>query len=113
MPLAPAVGAATIRPMEAFTSVTAMAEATIRVISRPMTALSVKAMSLSASSPMRPVMEICCSSRPTRMLSRMTSRSSRISDMIPSRSISSRDSSAKMAASLMGICSEWQIASSS
>ena len=99
--------------MEAFTSVTAMAEATMLAISRPMTVLSENAMSLSASSPMRPVMDTCCSSSPSRMLSRMTSRFTCISCRIPSRSISSRSNSARTATSLMGIISSRQMANSS
>ena len=58
-------------------------------------------------------MEICCSSSPSRMLSRMTSRLIRISFMIPSRSISSRSSSMRTAASLMGICASRQMVNSS
>ena len=54
MPLDPAVGAATILPIEAFTSTTAIEDATMRAMRSPISARDLYLYSLSASSPVSP-----------------------------------------------------------
>ena len=83
-PLAPAVGVATILPIEALTSVTAIAAAQIFAISVPIFASGANIYSFSALSPARPVMVCCLLVRPSSIDFCITIRFSNISLMISS-----------------------------
>ena len=100
MPLAPAVGAATMRPMEELTSQTAIALAAARQVLTPENGSNfANRNSRRASPPDRWDTVSTCSSSPIRTASRMTSRFSRISARMESRIISPRETSRRIIAS--------------